>query len=236
MTEHQFRFYDFEKNWDEFYKVWTSDEVQDVLEPDMQAWCEHEAYFEHTEDGMKKPTWKRCDDLWRYSKTDFHAQRNLDKCNEYVQTSGCVEKYEQAMSRSGIKFSDKVQAYEAFWNVAGDELYKMFQPKPGSLEANILFSGANYLAGAMEVAAQKMFPDGFNILLEHENDMVIANDNLIFDFVRFYFQDESTVSDLVRDFMLVELFSDTDDEDMPSSENSSDDCSKAVSDLENMIV
>lgn len=106
------------------------------------------------------------------------------------------------MSRSGIKFSDKACAYEAFWNVAGDELYKMFEPKPGSLEANILFSGANYLAGAMEVAAQKMFPNGFNMLLQHNDDMVIANDSLIFDFVRFYFQKESTVSDLVKEFML----------------------------------
>lgn len=231
MTEHQFRFYDFDKNWDEFYKVWTSDEVQDVLQVDMQNWCEHEAYFEHTESGLKKPTWKRCDDLWRYSRTDYHCQRNLDKCNEYVQTSGCVEKYEAAMSRFGIKSSDKACAYEAFWNVAGDELHEMFEPKPGSLEANILFYGANYLAGALEVAAHKMFPNSFNMLLEHENDMVIADDNLIFDFVRFYLQDESTVQNLVEEFMLVELF-DTDYEDISSATDFDDDCSSVASEVD----
>ena len=110
----------------------------------------------------------------------------------------------------------------------------MFERKPGSLEANILFSGANYLAGAMEVAAQKMFPNGFNILLEHNDDMVIANESLIFDFVRFYFQ-ESTVSDLVKQFMLVELF-DTDTEDMPSAADSEDDCSSVASELHSMAV
>lgn len=229
MTEHQFRFYDFNKNWDEFYKVWTSDEVQDVLEVDMQNWCEEQAYFEHTESGLKKPTWKRCDDLWRYSRTDFHFQRNLDNCNEYVETSGCVKKYEQAMSRFGIKFSDETCAHEAFWNVAGDELAKMFEPKPGSLEANVLFCGANYLVGAMEAAAQQLFPEGLNTMRSTgENDLVIANEHLIFDFVRFYLQDESTVSDLVREFELIEQ-----DEDFSSSE---DDVSSLASDVDQMTL
>lgn len=231
MTEHQFRFYDFEKNWDEFYKVWISDEVQDVLEPDMQEWCEKEAYFEHTESGLQKPTWKRCDDLWRYSRTDFHCQRNLDKCNEYVETSGCVEKYEQAMSRFGFKFSDKQCLHEAFWNVTGDHLYKMFEPKPGSLEANILFCGANYLAGALEIAARQLFPDCDNFMIQFDENLVIADGNLIFDFVRFYFRDESTVPKLVKEFELDELFDD-DDADLPFE----DDLSYLASEAGNMTI
>lgn len=207
MTHQPFRFYDFEKHWDEFYKVWISDEVQDVLECDMQEWCQEEAYYEHTESGLQKPVWKRCDDLWRYSKTDHHSQRNLDKCNAYVESEGCVDKYEQAMSRFGIRFSDKACACEAFWNVAGDHLTEMFEPKPGSLEANVLFCGANYLAVAMKVAAKQLFPDSLiSIISTDEGRLVIVDGNLIFDFVRFYLRDDSTVADLVEQFDLVYQF------------------------------
>ncbi len=60
----EWKYYDFTNNWDDFYKVWTSEEVQDALEEQMENWCLNEAY--DISEGVK-PTWKRCDDLWRYS-------------------------------------------------------------------------------------------------------------------------------------------------------------------------
>lgn len=38
---------DLKKDWDEFYKVWTSGEVQDVVEVDMQDWCQEQAIKVH---------------------------------------------------------------------------------------------------------------------------------------------------------------------------------------------
>ena len=44
------RYYDFDANWDKVYKVWQGDAVQNVLEPDMEEWCEERAYYDRDED------------------------------------------------------------------------------------------------------------------------------------------------------------------------------------------
>ncbi len=199
------QFYDFDKNWKCFYEVWTSDEVQDVLESHMQNWCKHEAYYVHTHNGMEKPTWKRCDDLWRYSRTDFHSQRILDKINEHVRADRCVEKYVDAMKRFGIRFTSPELSHEAFWNVAGDHLEESFEPEPHSLEANVLFGGANFMVEALEVAAQKLFPSCDIDRIEDaesQNKIVIINEDIIFDFIRFYFKGDHTVEQLQKQFDL----------------------------------
>ena len=153
------RFYDFQANWDEFYNVWMSDPVQVVLEPHMQEWCTHEAYYDHTSCGLVKPTWHRCRDLWTYSRTDYHCQKIIDRVNEYVDKNECFSRYLQAQRRFGIELQQDDNGYQAFWNTCNEHIHALCEPAPGSLEANFLCGGANYLAPALKAAAQVMFPD-----------------------------------------------------------------------------
>jgi len=62
------------------------------------------------------------------------------------------------------------------------------QPEPRSLEANVLFMGANYLVSPLTKAALDMFPGCcVGRLLDDESNEIVAIDNHIkFDFVRFF--------------------------------------------------
>ncbi len=44
--------------------------------------------------------------------------------------------------------------YQAFWNTCDEHVQSLCEPAPKSLEANVLFMGANYLAPALKVAAE----------------------------------------------------------------------------------
>ena len=184
MTEWQY--YDFTNNWEEFYKVWISEEVQDKLAEQMEYWCIHEAYY--VSEG-KKPTWKRYDDLWSYSRTDYHSTRMIDKANDYVHNNNLIQKFKVSMANAGIKYKNSELLSEAFFSVCFNEIERMFEPKPKSQEANILIMGANYLCEPLRVAAEIMFPLDQILVVENENGddlTIIGNKKIIFDFNRQY--------------------------------------------------
>ena len=221
-TENGYKFYDFDKNWDAFYKVWTSDPVQDVLERHMNSWCLHEAYYDQN---MQKPKWKRCDDLWTYSRTDFHCSRIMERVQEKIQKERCVQKYRDAQARFGIKFSSEERLLEAFSYQVYPHVYDMCRPAPGSLEANVLFLGANYLTDALLEAAKIMFPGKMVDCFDdcEGSEMITVDLCLIFDFVRFFFRDHTGVGELTEQFWIGNWPCDESDDSIFQSDSSSDD-------------
>jgi hypothetical protein len=172
--------------WDEFYKVWISDEVQDELAVHMENWCLNEAYY--VSDGIK-PTWNPRDDLWKYSRTDYHSQRMLDKANDYIDKNNSIKKFKISMANLGIKYPNDEVLSEAFFMIGFNEIENMFEPEPKTQEANILMMGANYLAEPLRVCAEIMFPEDQILVVENENGddlTIIGNKKIIFDFNRQY--------------------------------------------------
>ncbi len=155
-----------------------------VLEPHINSWCLHEPYNHHTESGMHKPTWRRRDDLWTYSRTDIHCSRIMARAEEKVKQERCVQKYRDAQTRFGIKFSSDERLFEAFCNQADPHIVDMCNQSPEAL----LFMGANYLVSPLTKAALDMFPGCCvgRLLDDESNEIVVIDNHTKFDFVRFF--------------------------------------------------
>ncbi len=188
MTETtKWKYYDFTNKWEEFYNIWSSEEVQIKLTDQMESWCETEAYF--TAEG-KKPLWIPNSDLWTYSRTDYHYTQIMNKANDYVLNNNIVKTYGNTMSRLGFKYSKDSLSEKFFQSKCYEEIERSFEPKANSQEANILMMGCNYLIEPLLTAGQILFRDNDVIAVETEdgkNDIVvIPNMKLIFDFNRQY--------------------------------------------------
>lgn len=188
------QYYDFINNWDLVRKVWLSEHVQDFLQPHMISWCEHEAYF--NSDG-KKPQWKRKDDLWTYSRTDFHDSRINDAAEDFVEKNNMRIKYKKAVENFvGREFLISNQELEDdYFDRAMEAIYEDFKPKPGSIIANILQMGCDYIVEPLFETAKILFPDD-EIMIVLDNDdfgLVINPDKkIIFDWIRdFHYREGS---------------------------------------------
>ena len=154
------RHYDFDANWDKVYKVWQGDAVQDVLAPDMEEWCEEEAYFDRDEDGhLHKPTWHRGDSLWQYSRSNYHAERSMEAANTLMESENVAERLLADVRRGGLDISlDELYETE-IWNKTTEEYENRCQPRTGALEALILCGGEQFVENAQYVLARKLFPE-----------------------------------------------------------------------------
>lgn len=185
---HDWRYYDFDANWTQFYDLWISDPVQEVLKPSMIRWCETQAYFKS--DGTK-PQWQPKSDLWTYSRTDYHSQRMLDKANEHVQNHHLIKKFGESLARAGTPVRDPELLGDYFLRCGGfDEIEQRFAPPAKSLEANVLMMGANFLAEAQAFAGEIMFPGKDTEVWADdacENEIaVVPEAKIILDFQRCY--------------------------------------------------
>lgn len=182
------RYFDFDTHWPEFYKVWTSDPVQHVLEPSMIRWCDTNAYFDT--DG-NKPKWIPKSDLWRYSRTDYHHQRMLDKANAYVQQNRSIKMFGDSLQRANTPIRD-VDALADYFLTSGafEAIEEMFVPPAKSLEANVLVMGANFLAETQAFAGEILLPGKETLVRDDylfENEIaIVPSEKIILDFQRYY--------------------------------------------------
>lgn len=179
----EWRYYDFDSDWDAFYQVWTSDVVQDVLKKDMESWIQNEAY-------LNSPPWKPKADLWEWSRTDYHHQKVFDKASDCVKQHGLIKQFGEALERAGTPVNDEEALKEKFYDVAFEEVLNECTPVSGSLEAQVLVFGARYLNDAIIMAGKQLFPNSEVFLWvseDEETDMVVVHDkHLMLNFNYYY--------------------------------------------------
>lgn len=162
-------YFDFAGRWSEFYEVWTSDSVQQVLAPDMQEWIATEAPLDCS-------PWTPKADLWQWSRTDYHHTRTMDKAEAYMHQHHVLRKFGQALERAGTPAVDPEALQQRFYESGGyEEILGACEPEAGSLEAHILVMGARYLTCALVQTAKLLFP-GFAVcvLIDEAETMEIV--------------------------------------------------------------
>ncbi|KAL0476549.1 hypothetical protein AKO1_006067 [Acrasis kona] len=173
-------YYDFQTNWEIFYELWSTEEVQDILEKDMYIWCDREADFVRKNGRLVKPTWVRGDDLWNYSKTDFHDTRITARIKKHIEA-----KEEFLCEVYG-------DCEEEDFSIACIQLYDQFEPQKGSLEAQIMIQGANYLVNTLYYIADKLFPNHCVQIISDSQECIVVVPELgiLFDFIRCFLSEE----------------------------------------------
>ena len=195
----EWTFYDFDKNWDAFYKVWKTDDVQTILKKDMDNWCINEAFYEHKADGtMVKPTWSKGEPLWHLSRTDYHATKISDIVSERIKNERMVYHYKKTMEQIFPKKYHKISNYDLHSEFSINffsKIYEECSPKPHTIDSLILFMGKNYISDALHECALKLFSNdevnfyhGNGNRGKKDNDEIyIREQKIVFDLLDFYY-------------------------------------------------
>jgi hypothetical protein len=202
------KYYDFDRNWDVFFQLWRSPSVQLELDQAMIEWCSTYAYFvrDKLNGGLVRPTWKKGDDLWKYSQGDYHSNYINENANQYMDTHRVMKhNIASIFAITGLKFREDDEDDDGNEDDENDEdededespspsLYvrsffaveALFQPPPNSLRAQILCGGQHFLDECMHMIALVLFP-GRTLAKCNRAVVLIVEDKLVFDFMAFYF-------------------------------------------------
>ena len=204
MTE--WKYYDFDTNWKEFYEIWQTDNIQEILKSDMDDWCQTHAYFVN---GNERPTWNKGEPLWHLSRTDYHYSKMMDQANDKVEKDHIFQTYKKRMGEiTGRKFDDFDD--DDIYNRCFDEIMEEFKPKRHTIDSLILVHGKNYISNALFESAQLLFPDDDIMNFTSSDSEIIINvsKKIVFDLLDFYFStrdqpipiDEDYINELMNVF------------------------------------
>lgn len=188
MTE--WKFYDFDKNWDVFYKVWQTDEIQDILKKDMDNWCIYEYGT------VVKPTWSKGEPLWHLARTDYHDTQIWKRIEERIKNERMVYYYKRTMDNifpSKYKKMTLDQIKTEFYDICSEKIYEECSPKPHTIDSLVLVMGKNYISNALYACAEKLFP--YNEVIFYNgngtngdsDEIYIREPKIVFDLLDFYY-------------------------------------------------
>ena len=201
-----FQYYDFDIHWNEFYQIWQSDPVQEILKPDMDEWCQTQAYY--LSNG-KRPTWNKGEPLWHLSRTDYHDNKMMELANDKVEKEHIYATYKKRMEQiTGKKFIHN--DYDETFNRCFEEVMEGFEPKRHTIDSLILVLGKNYIHAALCKCAQLLFPDDdIDEVETSDADTIVVNCNkrIVFDLLNFYFSTRHKYIDIDND--MIDSFLDT---------------------------
>jgi hypothetical protein len=202
-TTQQWKYYDFDANWNEFLSVWKTDQVQTELEEDMATWCENEAYYITDEHGNKKtPIWTKGEPLWHLSRTDYWSNQ-LDKKAQYeIAQYDLVNTFHNRLEQVLGQTFTKDLITQLFHEKCYDYIYDHYKPKPDTIDSLILVLGKNYISTALLTVAELLFPD-CEVCFENHNTagdtILIKEHKLVFDLLDYYYTTRDGDSCLLPD-------------------------------------
>jgi hypothetical protein len=220
MTQ-QWKYFDFDANWEKFLEVWNHDTVQEVLAEQMDGWCEYDA---PREDG-KPMVYKRGDQLWEFSCTDYWPERIFHRCDKdrtemYDAFNKRMRQLHPRMFMQNNKFNNEAAGEYmeecGFSHEVEDILYEKHKPKNNSLESFIMMRGKNYISHALFEASKILFyPEAEMVQDLDGHDLILIPDmKIVFDLYNFYFitrdndtcesfrlQPDAYYEDLLEDYM-----------------------------------
>jgi hypothetical protein len=178
MSSRQWEYYDFEKGWDTFYKIFSSPAVADHLMIDMEDYCG---------DIFVGYDWKPGQDLWQFSRGNYHWARLDNLQQEFIESIEGFKKFTESPRLNGINNSNtkdlsRQTLYDACKRNAPLE---MFYPQKGSLTAQLLIGGESTLTFAIIETTKIMFPRSEYIV--RNSKVFLVDEKIIIDFIGYYF-------------------------------------------------
>jgi len=142
-------FYDFDKNWDEFYRVWQTDEVQHVLEKEINFFCVTCPSFINVHSGLddelKPRIWERGDPLWHLEDSNYHEDRIIRKVYKKMDDENIYNNYIKSMSHV---FPGRRSDTEEFNYTIDDFFLKVFRnecaPQRHTIDSLFLTGGKKF--------------------------------------------------------------------------------------------
>jgi hypothetical protein len=172
MTE--WRYFDFSAAWDDFYKVWASDAVQETV----NEWMPFSDSGKH---------WVPGDDLWSYCTSQYHTKRIEWKTLDYMYDNDIFVTFKKSLTRLGVcKRNDDNVTNSPACNRIIESVMKDHEPVAKSQEANVVVTYARHMLGAQAIAMRAFFPGkAFSIFKLEEGWYFLVNieERVVYDFM-----------------------------------------------------
>ena len=132
----------------------------------------------------------------RHRVTDYHWARSLEAANNLMGGEHVAEQLLAAVRQGGLNITMEQLCRHndgpALWNRALDELMSRCEPKRGTLESMILWTGERFLENAHFVCACELFPDEQIAVGEappgsYHSRVFLCKQRLVFDFSGYWF-------------------------------------------------
>lgn len=178
-------FFDFEKNWDVFYKAWQSDKVQDLLKKDLDNWCWT------INNCNRKLLWLQKEPEWYFKLINSkpYLPPICDKVNDIIYKDQMVFHYRKTMiHKQPKKYLNMAikDIRKEFYILFFDCLYNKVADEPHTLGTLVNFVGYNNISEALYECALQIFNGDNDVVSIHNNIVYIQNMKITFDLVRFY--------------------------------------------------
>lgn len=194
MADFEWTFYNFDENWDEFYRVWQTDEVQHVLEKEMDFFCVTCPSFINVHSGLddelKPPKiWKKRDPLWYLEDSDYHEDKIIRAVYKKLENENVYHNYIKTMKHI---FPGKRMDSEEFSFALDDFFLKAFRKEcshqPHTIDSLALIGGRNFISSALYKCAKQLFPYCQIYYIENgSHDLVyLPDEKIIFDLISYY--------------------------------------------------
>lgn len=213
----EWKYYDFDANWDEFLKVWKSEEVQEELDMTMKNWERDNPTYTYTDDTPKLRIYERGDQPWEFGRTDYWSCKISPDDDDETDIAARAFVKSLTNVHPGLIFRDKPKPgrvmperdmdfelnYYTLSNVPNElyeRQYKKNAPKPDTLESMIMMMGKNFIRNPLFVAAEMLFGDAILIKDIDGNSLIlIPHEKIVFDLYNFYFitRDKDTIPSFV---------------------------------------
>lgn len=198
------KYYDFDKNIEEFFKVWSTDSVQSLLEVRM-----NQLYGQNV--------WSKGDSLWGFS--DGYWRTKIANCiSDEMYTYDMVRRFksrvEESLGRQPIVMTDLVIA-QCSYRVS-KSLLEQHLPKHGTVESLVLdsFQGNIVMSEALFETASMLFPnqDIVSNVWSDEIVVLVKEKKLVFNLIDFYFSTRHSDNRLLSDEQYDEILQISDDD------------------------
>jgi hypothetical protein len=186
-NEQEWKFYDFDANWDKFLEIWKSEPVQKILDVSMNHWCDR-----HT--NMKR--YERGDQLWKFSNYDYweseESYEAIEESFNEVEKYGMVNTYKKRMKEVLDYKYDSSELNDSYiFSTCADAIRTKFTPKDDSIESFIMYGGKKYIFKALFQVSIILFKNSQLIIPaevypENNKFVLIPEEKIVFDLYDYY--------------------------------------------------
>ncbi len=144
-------YYDFQQNWEEFYAVWKTDEIQTLVEQEIEQFADICS--------IEDRTWKKGEPLWNMDVTGWWDTEIAKRIKDIEDKENTHYNFTKSMQqRWGRKLTTQ-EISQMYTQMCYSSIKDSVKPKPGTLESLYLPNAGRFLAYPLLKTLELMYPD-----------------------------------------------------------------------------
>jgi len=177
MSTKIWNYYNFDNNWNEFYSIWRSEKIQNILKNDI----ENDIY----KNWYQYNNWKVNDPIWYLSISNYWYNKIINKIDKDIEKYDMINIYKKRLINIG--FNKNIKNIDDYiYNKIQNNLWFDYIPKKNTIDSLIIVNGNNVINNTLYEIAKILFPTSI-IINDYDLILVYNNNNkYVFDLLDYY--------------------------------------------------